>query len=60
MDSMSNSISAVELAKDVDGADQMIEEHNERKVGHKALLTTVLYYGALLIDTIHCCMYSTV
>jgi len=32
MDSMSNSISAVELAKDVDGADQMIKEHNERKV----------------------------
>ena len=30
---MSNSISTVELAKDVDGADQMIEEHNERKVG---------------------------
>ena len=29
---MSSNIAAGELAKDVDGAEQMIKEHNERKV----------------------------
>ena len=29
---MGNSIAAAELSKDVDGAEQMIKEHNERKV----------------------------
>ena len=32
MDSMGSNIAAGELAKDVDGAEQMIKEHNERKV----------------------------
>ena len=29
---MGNNIAAAELSKDVDGAEQMIKEHNERKV----------------------------
>ena len=29
---MGNNIAAGELSKDVDGAEQMIKEHNERKV----------------------------
>ena len=32
MDGMGSDIAAGELAKDVDGAEQMIKEHNERKV----------------------------
>ena len=32
MDGMGNNIAAGELSKDVDGAEQMIKEHNERKV----------------------------
>jgi len=34
MDGMGSDIAAGELAKDVDGAEQMIKEHNERKVCH--------------------------
>ncbi|XP_065894234.1 spectrin beta chain, non-erythrocytic 1-like isoform X3 [Dysidea avara] len=56
MDSMSNSISTVELAKDVDGADQMIEEHNERKDEIQAWngkFTAIKEFGESLITNSH-------
>jgi len=49
---MSSSISTVELAKDVDGANQMIEEHSERKVS--SLCSAVLIANIIKLRRYYC------
>ena len=50
MDGMGNNIAAAELSKDVDGAEQMIKEHNERKVW----MTDVYYFPFTYIHMYVC------
>ena len=55
MDSMGSNIAAGELAKDVDGVEQMIKEHNERKVCTVIVWHTCTYKAIYVITLICIC-----